>query len=268
MPDPDTWPALLAETVTLIRERLHDNDDTVEVSLILNELMVRREYDVYTTTGNVVKDRGEEYALTAGEVAYLTGTALKMLYGTGEVRQLGGGSHHQTVKILFEHLGWEELAKHDYQMDGIIAATPIRAAMANIPATGEIRWTQVRLLIEQSIVALRSNLPVLALVGARIATEEAIRRALQDVGHAPEEIEQLRAAVKREQKLFDYYLTSAGVFAPIDREATKAALSAIRDAGNDAAHTGEAADAYTNELLVHGATRAIASLSAAVNAHL
>ena len=263
MPDPDAWPALLAETVTLIREKLHDNSDTVEVAQILNELMVSRGYDMYTATGNLVKDHGEEYALTAGEVAYMTGTALQMLYGTGEIRNVGSGVGHPAVKILFEHLG---LPGGDYQMDDRIAATPIRAAMANIPATGEIRWTQVRLLIEQSIVALRSNLPVLALVGSRIATEEAIREALQDVGHAPEDIERLRAAWRREETLFDNYLTTAGGFAPIDREATKSALSAIRDAGNEAAHTGEAVDAYANELLVHSATRAIASLSAAVSA--
>ena len=268
MPDPDTWPALLAETVTLIREKLNDDGDTVDVAAILNELMERRGYDVYTAVGNVLKERGEQYALTAGEVAYMTGTALQMLAGTGEIRQLGGGSHHHTVKILFEHLGWTEFVKGgDYRIDGKIAATPIRAAMAKVPATGEIRWTQVPLLIEQSIAALRSNLPTLALVGARIAAEEAIRSALQDVGHDPKDIETLKAW-RREEKLFDTYLTSPGGFAPIDREATKSALSAIRDAGNNAAHTGEAVDAQANELLIHFTTRAIASLSAAVDAHL
>lgn len=266
MPDPESWPALLAEAITLIREKLPEDGNVIEVAEILNDLMQRRGHDRYTANGHELRDRGEEYTLLAGEVGYLTASALQILHGSGEIREMeGGGGEHYPIRALFEHLGWDRQAAN-IRIAGRIAATPLRASMGRIPPTGEIRWTQVRLLIEQSIAALRSNLPALALVGSRIAAEEAIRSALTEVlGVARDD--QPYGAWQRETEVFAE-LTTPGHFTPIDRNSTIATLSAVRDAGNEAAHTGQAPDSHLNELLLSMAPRALASLSAAVDARV
>lgn len=55
-------------------------------------------------------------------------------------------------------------------------------------------------------------------------------------------------AWQREENLFEG-LSSSGSFEPLDRSSTLAIFSAVRDAGNDAAHTGKADDAHLAELL-------------------
>ena len=267
MPDPESWPALLAEAITLIREKLPEDGNVIEVAEILNDLMQRRGHDRYTANGHELRDRGEEYTLLAGEVGYLTASALQILHGSGEIREMeGGGGEHYPIRALFEHLGWDRQAAN-IRIAGRIAATPLRASMGRIPPTGEIRWPHVKRLIEQSIVALTTNLPVLAVVGARIAVEEAVRSAHLDTGSTAEKIEPVKAW-RLEEMLFSDVLKSPRGFSPLDREATKSQLSAVRNAGNDAAHTGLADDAYQNELIIHSTPKALASLSAAVDAHL
>lgn len=263
VPDADAWPALLAEVLSLIRERLVDHGDTVEVSSILNELMERRGYDRYTADGRELGSRGDEYALDAGEVAYLTSTALQILSGSAEIIDLGGSGPHYPIRRLLTWMGHEELGRHDFRMPQRIAATPVRVAIGAVPETGQLRWPEVEALIRQSVVALRHDLAVLALVGARIAVEEAVRAALSDLGVAEED--QPWRPWQREDLLFDVHLASSQGFTPLDRTATRTAVSGIRSAGNDAAHTGTAPDAHLNEVLVFQAPRAVASLSAAVD---
>lgn len=262
MPNPDGWPALLAEIMTLIRERLSEHGDTVEVSALLNELMQRRGHDRYTANGRELADRGEEYADEAGEVAYIMHTAIELLSGSAEILKLEGGGSHYPIRAMLGRMGFEELGRRDFYMPQRIAATPVGVSVGAVPETGPIRWPEVGALISQSITALRHGLAVLALVGARIAVEEAVRSALSDLGRPDDD--QPGRPWQREDLLFDEFLTSPQAFTPLDRTATRAALSAIRDAGNEAAHTGTAPDAHQNELLVFQAPRAVASMSAAV----
>lgn len=96
--------------------------------------------------------------------------------------------------------------------------------------------------------------------------EEAIRSALAELGVS--EDDQLNRAWKREDLLFDEFLTDASKFKPMDRASTRAAESGVRDHGNEVAHTGLAEDAHVNEVFVSILPRALQSLSAAVEARL
>ena len=92
--------------------------------------------------------------------------------------------------------------------------------------------------------------------------EEAVESALRDVD--PSEVWEPMKAWDRERELFEKHLTQSKPFAPLDREATKTALSAIRSLGNTAAHDGAVTHELLEDCFLRLMPQALMSLSAAV----
>jgi len=262
MPDPDTWPATLAWIVNRIRERLTRHDQRLETAILLRDLSQERGYPVYIPQPNEFRQRGgtDDDALNTGELEYLTYSAIQHLIHLGEIESVEGGGPLQFADQLIGALRWPPV--NNLRIDRFYRATPFRVARANTTLPeGAIRWQHVERLVHEAIEAHRRNLAVGATVVARVAVEEAVRAALEDVG---ERYDERANAWERENLLFDRVLTTTRGFTPLDRNATRATLSEIRNAGNNAAHQGVADDAHLTELLLTMLPRALQSLSQAV----
>lgn len=266
MVEPEAWPSMVAEAKTLIRERLTGYEEPLQISDVLDEMMRRRNHERFIGQPNEARRTyGDEYVLLSGEVAWVVGEAIRELEAEAEIRPLSGGIF-ESVRLMAGELGFESM-NHDYRPPSLIAATPKRVRLSGHVETTGIRWDAVRILVDEARRAHLHGLEVLSSVGARVATEEAIRSALFEFNVA--EDEQARMGPwRREEVLFDEHLPNASVFTPMDKSSTKAALSGIRNHGNDAAHTGTANDAHLNELFVSILPRALQSLSAAVDSHV
>lgn len=261
MVDPATWPSMVAEAKTLIRETL-SYEKPLDITDTLNEMMTRRGHDGFIANANEARRRlGDEYILHAGEVAWAVGEALRELESNSEIRQLGGGMAFYGVKAIGENLGYDTMTQGDYRFARWFGPTPKRAALSEYESLDGVRWDSALRLLEEARKAHLHRLPLIAVVGARVTAEETLRLALIDLG-VPEE-DQAVKAWKREEILFEI-LTGSGPFEPLDRSSTLAIFSAVRDAGNDAVHTGKADDAHLAEFLMSLLPRALQSLSAAV----
>jgi hypothetical protein len=257
-------PALTSEAVTRIRARL-DQSTVVETVEILNEMLAERDCGRYVQDPKqMAEESGENCVLVAGEVGYAVTTAIRFLEGRTELRVVSGGGEHPMVRMYFDEAGFDPQSKSGFSTPQSFIGTPLTVPLAPPQGVEDIKWDGVRLLVIQAVDALRFQLAPLAVVGARIAVEEAVVSALRDLNVSEDDIPS--RPWKREDVLFDD-VPEPHLFAPMDQTATRSALSAMRTAGNDAAHTGRADDAHQNEYLIFTAIRAIASLSAAVDAH-
>jgi len=164
---------------------------------------------------------------------------------------------------LVQHFAWSSGATKYPQVAAAYRPTPRLLAQAEEAWTGAgTVWPNVDELLRQAVQAHRAGLAVAAAVTARVAVEDAIERSLEALDPSAA-WEPLRAA-KREVELFDTKLTTPTGFGPMDRSATRAALSLARDFGNQAAHEGHVSDALLQVTIILSLPRALASLSAAV----
>jgi hypothetical protein len=199
-----------------------------------------------------------------GEIQHLLSEALHDLQSKGEIWDLGGGGNAH-VSTLLQALGWKGGEPNGIQR---CRATSRLLAKALTPwVTLRTLWPNVDRLAEQAWQARQDGLDVAGAVTARVTVEEAIRRGLEQV-KAKEKWEDMKAA-GRERLLFESYLTpkKALPFDPLDREATRSTLSALRSLGNDAAHDGSVPSDLLQDSLTRLLPQALMSLSAAVGAY-
>ena len=264
MLDPKAWPALVAEINSLLRSRLSEPGAVVDTVEILDELLNRRHCGRYASSQyELEKNMSEECILIAGELSYVAAAAIRAMEGRGEIRVAGGGGTEAAAAAYLDYMGFDKAVKQGFGFPKTLVATPLSTLLSAPLEPGDMKWPHVESLISQSVKALRHELAPLALVGIRIAVEEAVKSALIDFGVDGAKVDDFRP-YGREEILFDEYLKSSKTFTPMDRSATRSCLSAIRSAGNHAAHSGKADDAHNNELLVFSTLKAISSLSAAV----
>lgn len=260
-PDPRTWPARIAQYADRIRSRLSEPGTVFERADFLVELLeeIGLPPDVHD-----LNRAGEDATVRYGEIQHLLSEALHDLEHRGEIWDLGGGGNAH-VSTLYRALGWEGGEPNAIQR---CRGTNRLLTKALTPwVTLGTLWPNVDRLAEQAWEAWQDGLDVAGAVTARVAVEEAIRRGLEEV-KATESWEDMKAAA-REKLLFESYLTPKRAlrFDPLDREATRSALSALRSLGNDAAHDGSVPSDLLQDSLTRLLPQALMSLSAALGAY-
>ncbi len=168
---------------------------------------------------------------------------------------------------MAQHLEWENsqfLQSPGYEGRYIGTAKLTAVAAEEWLDEPTTRWPNVDRLRTQASAAYRMGLDVASAVVARVAVEEAIGLGLEDFNDDQPDMK----AFQREDRLFENHLNTNAGFSPLDRNATRAALSAIRDAGNPAAHDGEVKNALLLELHSTILPQALGSLSNAVSHRL
>jgi hypothetical protein len=249
---------MVAEAKALIRERLTWYDNDVEVGEIISLMLQARGMGDYSAN---------HADPNTGEIVWTVAEAIRELRATSEVRDARPDTGPGAVTAMWNELGFPTTSVNGYRFPQALAATPRRVQLAEYMETGDIRWQSVARLLDEVRQAHLNGLAVVSTVGARVVVEESVRAALLDLGMSAEALAELQPW-KREQTLFEDYLTNSAAFVPMDKSATRANLSAIRDRGNEAAHTGMSNDALLNEALVALLPRALISLSVAVGASL
>lgn len=263
--DPETWQTREAEIRTIIRDRLRPLGTVLNVQDLL--------FDQHEAVGLPRSTNDRDFGtipnarILAGELEYLVSSAIRSLENDGDLVATSGGGGHgaRYIHEMARHLEWQ--GNHwGFEVPGSVTGT-IRlhgretGAWQETPTT---RWQNVDRLTTQAWQAFADGLDVAGAVTARVAVEEAVRITLDQLDDPQPD---LRAA-RRETHLFANHLRIAGNFAPLDRNATMAALTAIRDRGNQAAHDGVVDHELLQDALMRLLPQALTSLSNAVAAQV
>lgn len=261
-PNLETWPGRIASIVTRARSALQSPDAVLNARGFVDELLRDEGFE-----GTMVElwNAQDDNAARAAEIEYLAFQAIHQMDRDGEIVPAGGGGGGIAIKDFVVRMGWEGGKQFD-------PSIPEYRPSARLLSWGKTpwlafatRWQNVDRLSDQVWRAWQQGLDVAAAVTARVSVEEAIRNSLQDLGATNWET---KKAVPREAVLFNSHLTKTAGFEPLDREATRAALSGIRSLGNDAAHTGVVTSAALEEALLQLLGQALMSLSSAVSAQM
>jgi len=204
--------------------------------------------------------------IRAGEVEFLAMAALLDLERQGLV--WGGGEHQggPGVRRILGWLGWATTGLHT----PICAATAVPTVrlwlLAEYPMLPlETRWPNVTRLAQEAWTAHQAGLAVAAAATARVTVEEAVERGLGDLDP---DVQPPDGAAARERALsarLEKVTRDRKLFQPMDRSATQAAVSAIRDLGNEVIHRAAVDDPALQEAFERLLPRALASLSFAVS---
>lgn len=247
--DPDTWPTQIAAIVGRIRTHMTSIGTFLDVQTVIDEHLTSRGHDQYQYAEGDARQAGasEDDRLLHLEAQFLAIEAFTLLERQGELVAIEGARPYH-LRRLAAALGW---AHHNWQptLSETWRPTVRGMAIANGHATAvpvSHRWPAVTALIAEAARCYVRGLYMAAAVTARTAGEQAIRHGLVDLGCNIED--QPHGAARREQKL-DELLPKRARFAPLDRSATLAALSAIRATGNTAAHEGQQPPSMLGELI-------------------
>ncbi len=215
MLDPKAWPALVAEITSLLRSRLSEPGAVVETNEILDELLSRRDCSRYVSSQHALEQTmSKECILIAGELSYVTAGAIQAMVGRGEIRVAAGGGTEAAAAAYFDHMGFDKAIRQGFGFPKTLVATPLSTLLTAPLEPGDVKWAHVESLINQSVKALRHELAPLALVGIRIAAEEAMKAALGDLGVDEAKVDGFRA-YEREEFLFNE-LKSSKIFSPTE----------------------------------------------------
>jgi hypothetical protein len=116
-------------------------------------------------------------------------------------------------------------------------------------------------LIRQARQAYAHGLYVAAAAAGRVAAEQAVLEALDELSQSTD-----GKPHAREDRLFKALAPNLFKDQPLDHSATRAELSAVRSLGNDAAHEGTVRHAAVQEALTQLLPQALMSLFTAVQA--
>ena len=259
VPDPATWPAEEAEYLTRIRAAMDAPGSVLVVDELIRTILMEEGLgpggvgDIWRAD----RDKG----LRAAQIEYLVMEALHHLDRRGELWPAGGEYNGALTGQLLDAIGSSLGNQYAPNVRAAYRVTTHGSGIAAEWAEFRTMWTNVDRLADQVGQAWASGLDVAAAVTGRVAVEEAVARALEELS-SDDDWKGLKAA-QREARLFDL-LTNPSVFTPLDREATKSALSAIRSLGNRAAHDGNVEHALLQDSLLRLLPQALVSLSRAV----
>ena len=246
----------------MIRDRLAEPGSVVVVQDLIYDL--HESIQIPRSDDLAALNTATNGRILAGEIEYLVRDAIRTMQSDGELMVTSAGGGHGAIHgaALAEHPGWQ--GNHwGAQLPGAIAPSVRLQARHNgqwqdTPGT---TWANVDRLVGQSWHAYTIGLDVAAAVCARVAVEEAVSSALGNLGDPRPDFR----AARRETHLFAH-LRVHDAFTPLDRNATIAAITAVRDRGNQAAHTGVIDHELLQDALLRLLPQALTSLSRAVAA--
>ena len=212
--------------------------------------------------GSSKQRQASEFHLHVCEIEWLIARAVLELEAAGEIRNLQGGSLPYLAD-WFRFLGWDASNLPGGMLGVQYGATHLLLERARSGwHTGPTRWENVDRLREQVWLCRTAGIDVACAVTARVAVEEAVRSAMADLRMSAKDT---WPASERERRLFEHGLTTSQGFSPLDKSATRAQLSAIRETGNDAAHNGVVRNPALLSAQIEILNQTLASLSNATS---
>jgi len=266
---PERWLATIAHITTRLRSKLRDYGDSISWADELTELLVDEGLPPYASGAEMAQHGSESEQVRGGEIEYCLWESWRYLLQRGEIfgidTNAGLMAHTTQIKALARYLKWPKPENWDLSPPppAVAFATTLRVSSSQVDPDTPTGWPSVERLLHEARAARNVGLLVAAVVVARVTVEEAIRLALTESGCSGAEG---KKAWEAENALFDECLRSPTGFAPMDRTATRATLSCIRNLGNEVSHNGDVADEATAHSLLLQMPRAVASLFNAVNA--
>lgn len=259
IPDVERWPAKVAQYLTIAREMLTEGTVLRSGDFVMRLLHEEGiEGDPSQAWSSLSDAR-----LRVPEVELLALEAINRMVADGEAFGFGvqpGGQHYFDMA---EALGWDAVRSMEPSGPTSVRPTVRLMELRSAHWLPLETWTGVDVLVGEAREAYARALYVAAAATARVAAEQAVLEGLRTL-HLIED----GPAHARETRLFEGLAPRFFSGEELDHSATRAALSAVRSLGNDAAHSGEVPNAVLQESLLGLLPQALVSLFRAVGAAL